>query len=254
MSANQAFLEQDFLADSGRGTASGHLHSEEGFALGGTERFDPALIEREIAEHNLQLGSSEEIGEGLYQFVDRLADRLIDLPDNDPLRVDPYFLLSAQRATMAALRVLDSDDPQWVREQMRIRLEQLRQVFRDLEEGRTVYDTLPGRDVAAWLDRELDVSQARIAGLLGVSSRTFQRWVSPKETSAPDDDDARRLRVVAAAVNHLRHALSGPGVVSWLEEPNVRLDGRAPADLLGEPDAAVLLGTLAADTRSHSAF
>ena len=252
MSATQAFLEQDFLADSGLGSASGH--PEEPSARSGRERFDPALIEREIAEHNLRLGSEEEIGEDLYQFVDRLADRLIDLPDDDPLRLDPYFLLSAQRATMAALRVLDSEDPQWVREQMRIRLEQLRQVFRDLEEGKTIYDTLPAREVAVWLDNELDVSQARIAGLLGVSSRTFQRWVSPNETSGPDNEDARRLRVIAAAVNHLRNALSGPGVVSWLEAPNVRLEGRAPLDLLSEPDAGVLLGTLAADTRSHSAY
>jgi Homeodomain-like domain len=252
MSATQAFLDQDFLADSGLEGASGSL--EETAGPGSQGHFDPALIEREIAEHNLKLGSEGEIGEDLYQFVDRLADTLIHLDDETPLRLDPYFLLSAQRATMAALRALDEDDPQWVREQLRIRLEQLRQVFRDLEEGQAIYDTRPPKDVAAWLDSELDVSQVRIAALLGVSSRTFQRWVSTSETSGPDDEDARRLRVIAAAVNHLRHALSGPGVVSWFEAPSVRLDGRAPVDLLAEPDAGVLLSTLAADTRSHSAF
>jgi DNA-binding transcriptional regulator YiaG len=252
MSATQAFLERDLLAESGLEGSIGH--PEEGSLAHGLGHFDPALIEREIAEHNLRLGSQEEIGEDLYQFVDRLADTLIHLDEATPLRLDPYFLLSAQRATMAALRALDEDDPQWVREQLRIRLEQLRQVFRDLEEGRAIYDTRPPKEVAAWLDRELDVSQARIAALLGVSSRTFQRWVSTAEPSGPDDEDARRLRVIAAAVNHLRHALSGPGVVSWFEAPNFRLDGRSPIDLLGEPDAGVKLGTLAADTRSHSAF
>jgi DNA-binding transcriptional regulator YiaG len=221
----------------------------------GVGRWTPAkLMEAEISEYSLRLASQPQIGEDLYDFVDRLADQLIDLPEDAPLRVDPYFLLSAQRATMAALRALDSDDTEWVRSQMRIRLEQLRQVFRDLDEGEAIYDTRPAKEVAAWLDRELDVSQARLAALLGVSTRTFQRWVSPTDKARPDDEDARRLRVVAASANHLRHALTGPGVVSWLESPNMHLGGRAPLDLLDEPEAAVTLGTLAAGTRSHSAY
>jgi DNA-binding transcriptional regulator YiaG len=251
MSAIEAFLEQDLPPESGIGPGEGL----EDLPLPANAGWSPAaLLEAEIAEYSLRLASESKIGEDLYLFVDRLADQLIDLPEDAPLRVDPYFLVSAQRATMAALRVLDSDDPDWARTQMRIRLEQLRQVFRDLDEGEAIYDKRPAKEVAAWLDRELDVSQARLAALLGVSTRTFQRWVSVNDKAAPDDEDARRLRVIAAAVNHLRHALTGPGVVSWLEAPNRELQGRAPLALLDEPQAAVMLGTLAAGTRSHSAF
>jgi uncharacterized protein (DUF2384 family) len=251
MSAIEAFVEQDLPLGGSVVHGEGLEDPDGGTAAGWT----PArLLADEIAKHSLRLASQPEIGEDLYLFVDRLADQLIDLPEDAPLRVDPYFLVSAQRATMAALRVLDSDDSEWARSQMRIRLEQLRQVFRDLYEGEAIYDTRPAKEVAAWLDRELDVSQARIASLLGVSTRTFQRWASTSDKAAPDDEDARRLRVIASAVNHLRHALTGPGVVSWLEAPNSQLEGRSPLALLDEPEAAVRLGTLAAGTRSHSAF
>jgi uncharacterized protein (DUF2384 family) len=253
MSAAEAFLEQDLILDQ-----QGFQPQERVEAMPSEwpyGQLTPArLLEEEIAEYSLRLASEPQISEDVYLFVDRLADQLIDLPEDTPLRVDPYFLVSAQRATMAALRVLDSDDPEWARSQMRIRLEQLRQVFRDLDEGEAIYDTRPAKAVAAWLDEVLEVSQARIAALLGVSSRTFQRWASHSDSAGPDDEDARRLRVIAAAVNHLRHTLTGPGVVNWFEEPNAHLAGRSPLELLNEPEAALRLGNLAAGTRSHTAF
>lgn len=209
--------------------------------------------EAEIAEFNLRLASEAEIGEDLYLFIDRLADELIDLPDDAPLRVDPYFLLAAQRATIGSLRALDSDDPVFARDQLRIRLEQLRQVYRDLGEGEAVYESRPAKELAGWLDDALDVPQARLAVLVGVSARTFQRWVSSNDPSSPDGEDARRLRMIAAAANHLRHALTGPGVVRWFEQPNAQLEGRSPIDLLEDPEGAARLATLAASTRSHTA-
>ncbi len=210
-------------------------------------------IEEEIAEFSLRLASDREIGEDLYLFVDRLADELIDLPEDAPLRVDPYFLLAAQRAMIGSLRVLDSDDAAWARDQMRIRLEQLRQIYRDLAEGEAVYESRPAKQLASWLAEVLDVPQARLAELAGVSARTFQRWVSTTDTVGPDGEDARRLRVIAAAANHLRHALTGPGVVRWFEQPNVQLEGRRPLDLLEDPEDASRLATLAASIRSHTA-
>ncbi len=210
-------------------------------------------IEEEIAEFSLRLASEPVIGEDLYLFVDRLADELIDLPDDAPLRVDPYFLLAAQRATIGSLRVLDSDDAAWARDQMRVRLEQLRQVYRDLAEGEAVYESRPAKQLASWLAAVLDVPQARLAELAGVSSRTFQRWVSDTDKVGPDGEDARRLRVIASAANHLRHALTGPGVVRWLEQPNAQLEGARPLDLLEDPEDAPRLSTLAASTRSHTA-
>jgi len=215
--------------------------------------FSSASLEEEIGRRGLLLASQEEIPEDLSFFIDELADQLLDLPDDATLRVDPYFLLAAQRALIGSLRALDSDDPAWARRQMRIRLEQLRQVYRDLAEGSAIYEDRPAKEVARWLDEALGVSQARLAELIGVSSRTFQRWVSETEAVSPEGEDARRLRVVAGAANHLRHVLTGPGVVRWFEEPNARLGGQSPFDLLGDPSASVRLTTLAASARSHTA-
>jgi uncharacterized protein (DUF2384 family) len=210
-------------------------------------------MERELARRGMLLASEAEISEDLRFFIDELADQLINLPEEAPIRVDPYHLLAAQRALIGSLRALDSDDAAWARRQMRIRLEQLRQVYRDLAEGSAIYEDRPAKEVARWLDHALDVSQSRLAELVGVSPRTFQRWVSESDRVGPEGEDARRLRVIASAANHLRHVLTGPGVVSWFERPNPQIDGLRPLDLLDDPEAAARLATLAASTRSHTA-
>lgn len=214
---------------------------------------DSHSIEGEIARRNLLLAEQDEIPDDLRFFVDELADQLIGLPEDAALRVDPYLLVSAQRALLGALRAIDSDDPQLARRQLRVRLEQLRQIYRDVAEGEMVYEDRPAKQLAAWLTEVLDVSQARLAELAGVSARTFQRWVSATDPAGPEGEDARRLRVIARAANHLRHALTGPGVVRWFEQPNPQLDGRRPLDLLSEADAAAQLSTIAAGVRSHGA-
>jgi len=214
---------------------------------------DSETIEQEIARRSLLLARQSEIPEDLRFFIDELADQLIDLPESAALRVDPYLLVAAQRALIGSLRALDSDDAAWARQQMRVRLEQMRQVYRDLAEGEAVYEDRPAKQVAGWLAEVLDTSQARLADLLGVSPRTFQRWISQADSVGPEGEDARRVRVVARAANHLRHVLTGPGVVSWFEAPNPQLDGRRPLDLLDETDGASRLSTVAASARSHTA-
>lgn len=211
------------------------------------------LIEREIAERGNLLTTQVTISDDLRFFVDELADELLQAPVGVPLRVDPYFLLSAQRALIGSLRALDSGDPSQARRQMRIHLEQLRQVYRDLAEGEVVYDDRPPKEVAQWLAAVLDVSQARLAEVVGVSARTFQRWVSDTDRVNPEGEDTRRLRIIATAANHLRHVLTGPGVVRWFEEPSPALEGRRPLDLLDDPAEAVRIPTLAASARSHTA-
>jgi hypothetical protein len=89
--------------------------------------------------------------------------------------------------------------------------------------------------------------------LLGVRERTFQRWISETEASRPEGDDARRLRIVARIVDHLRHSLTGPGVVRWFERSRRELGGKTPAALLDEPDAVGRLLSLAAGARSSGA-
>jgi uncharacterized protein (DUF2384 family) len=211
------------------------------------------VIEREIAARGEQLAAQPVISDDLRLFIDELADDLLRAPEGIPLRVDPYFLLSAQRALIGSLRALDAEDLGFARRQMRIRLEQLRQVYRDLAEGEVVYDERPPKEIAQWLATVLDVAQARLAELVGVSARTFQRWISESDRVSPEGEDAQRLRIIATAANHLRHALTGPGVVRWFEEPNPGIDGRRPLELLDDPVQAVRIPTLAASARSYTA-
>lgn len=214
---------------------------------------DPSAIQEQLAAHNLALARQREVPDSVRLLVGELADELAALPDDATLRVDPYLLVAAQRALIGSLRALDVDDPAWARRQMRVRLEQIRQVYRDLAEGGPLYQDRSTKEIARWLVSVVDMPQGRLADLFGVSARSFQRWVSESDPISPEGDDARRLRVVAAAVNHLRHVLTGPGTVAWFECPHPRLDGLRPVDLLDEVDASARLMALAASTRSHTA-
>lgn len=214
---------------------------------------DAASVRDLLAEHNLALASAREIPEGLKLLVEELADELAALPSGASLRVDPYLVLAAQRALIGSLRALDLEDEAAARREMRVRLEQMRQVYRDLAEGAPIYEDRPIKDVVRWVDSVVDVPQARLAEVLAVSPRTLQRWVSYSDSAAPDGDDARRVRIVAAVVNQLRHALTGPGVVRWFEQPHPRIGRRRPVELLDDVDALGRLTGLAASTRSHTA-
>lgn len=241
MAAVAEFLEQPVtLAEAGEAPLS-------------NPAIDPGAWQEVIDQGNLALARETEIPDSVRLLVEELADQVAALPQDATLRVDPYLLLAAQRALIGSLRALDSDDPAEARRQMRVRLEQLRQVYRDLAEGGPLYEDRSAKEIARWLDVVLDVSQVRMAELFGVSARTFQRWISPTDPVGPEGDDARRLRIAAAVINHLRHALTGPGAVAWFERPNPRLDGGRPIDLLNEADAPARLVALAASVRSSTA-
>jgi len=214
---------------------------------------DAASVRDLLAEHNLALARTSEISESLKLLVEELADEVAALPSNASLRVDPYLVLAAQRALIGSLRALDLEDESAARREMRVRLEQMRQVYRDLAEGAPIYEDRPIKDVVRWVDSVVDVPQARLADVLAVSARTLQRWISHSDSAAPEGDDARRVRIVAAVVNQLRHALTGPGVVRWFEQPHPRLGGQRPVELLDDIEALGRLTGLAASTRSHTA-
>lgn len=215
-------------------------------------RIDPASIAEEIAERNRALAGQAEISDDLRLYLEQLADDVAALTSEAPSGIDPYLMLSVQSAVIGALRALDSSDAAAARREIRTRLEQMRHVFRDIAEGGPLYEDRSARELARWLAAVLDTPQASLAELLGVSARTFQRWISEAGPGGPQGDDALRVRVVARVANHLRHALTGPGVVRWFARPHPRLDGRCPVDLLDDPEAADLLTTLAAAARSHT--
>jgi hypothetical protein len=208
-----------------------------------------AIADR-LGDANRRLAATPDIPDDVRALVSELADGLTGL---DAEAVDPYLVVALQAAAIGALRALDHEDAAEARRRLRYRLEQMRHVYRDLAAGQAVGEDRPAKDVARWLVGAVDVPQRRLAELLGVRERTFQRWISDTEQSRPEGDDARRLRIVARIAAHLRHSLTGPGVVGWFERPRRELGGKPPAALLGDPDAVGRLLALASGARSSAA-
>lgn len=217
------------------------------------ELTDPRLMVDEIGAHNLLLAERADVPDSVRLFVEGLADDVSALPADAALRIDPYLLVSLQRALIAALRALENPDESAARRDLRVRLEQMRQVYRDLADARPLFEDRPVKALARWLSEALDAPQARLASTLGVSARTFQRWVSETDAIEPQGDDARRVRLIANVAGHLRHALTGRGALDWFEREHPMAGGLRPIDLINDPAALPELTRLAASTRSQLA-
>jgi hypothetical protein len=213
----------------------------------------PAALARALAEANHRLGREAETPASVVRLVQEIADTIAAGDDDEVATVNPWLWIRVQSAAMRAQAALREDDPQR-RRQLRLALEQMRFLFARIADREPIGEDRPAAEVATWLDEALaSVSQPKKAELLGVSPRTYQRWISDREPAHPGGEDARRLRVIARLVNQLRHSLTGPGVVDWFEHPRADLDGRSPVAILGDPERLELLLGAAAASRGNVA-
>lgn len=187
-----------------------------------------------------------EIPAEVSQLVDELADRLT--APTSYTAIDPYLsnsLLAALLAGEKGLRAANEDDR---RSQVRIALEQVRQVLRDVADEAPVAESTDTATVVRFIDDTLSVPQHDVAELMGVHVRTLQRWL--KGGAMPEGDDEARVRMVAKTLAHLRHVYTAPGVVRWFSRPHAALGGRRPLELLDDPVEAAELVRVAAQSRS----
>lgn len=213
----------------------------------------PALLEHELGEANRRLAREIETPPSIIGLVEDIADAIAAGDSEEVATVNPWLWIRLQSAALRAQSSLREDDPQR-RRQLRVALEQMRFLFARIAEREPIGEDRPAADVAGWLDLKLaSVSQPRKADLLGVSPRTYQRWISDREATTPSGEDERRLRVVARIVNQLRHSLTGPGVVDWFDHPRADLDGATPTEILNDPDKLELLLAAAAASRGNVA-
>lgn len=117
-------------------------------------------------------------------------------------------------------------------EQTLLHLEAIRHVVRDVLDQH-----VPGehdaRAVIAGLEDALGrVGRKELAQLLGTSERSIQRILASDEPVAP----SRRLLLVARLVELLRRGWTEEGVMAWLARPRPALDGRAPLDVIDDPE------------------
>ena len=213
----------------------------------------PADVAHELGEANRRLARAVETPASVVGMVEDLADAISEGDELELASVNPWVWIRVQRAALRAQAAIREEDPRR-RRQLRQALEQLRFLFARIAEREPIGEERPANEVARWLEATLpSVSQQRKAELLRVGLRTYQRWISEREPTAPASEDERRLRVVARLVNQLRHSLTGPGVIEWFEHPRADLDGASPADVLHDPQRLEQLLAAAAASRGNVA-
>jgi uncharacterized protein (DUF2384 family) len=213
----------------------------------------PEAVAHELGEANARLARESGVPGSIVELIEDLAATISEADTATISTIDPYLWIQIQAAALRARNAVGADDGAKQRRAVRVALEQVRFLFARLAERQPVAEDRPIKDVLAWLDEKLAVPQRRKADLLGVGERTYQRWVSPNETAAPEAEQEHRARVVARVTSQLRHVLTGPGVVDWFETSMEDLDDRKPLDVLGDPAAVEQVLHLAVAPRSFTA-
>jgi uncharacterized protein (DUF2384 family) len=196
------------------------------------------------------LATSSGVPREARAVVDRLRDVFRDWTPASLAGADPYLVESLLLGLISTLDAELIGNKVKQRRQLRIGLERVRQALRDLLAEQDVDATQPPKTIARWLADTTRLPNAEIAALVGVSARTFQRWVSPTESTEPSPDEERRLRTVARAVQQLRWSMTPMGVLRWFQLPHPALSGQSPADVLDKPAAYEELYRLAASSRA----
>lgn len=219
-----------------------------------TDLSEPAAAAREIQTLNDRLAAAAVIPPDVAAEVRKIAAGVEETNVHRWESVDPTHAVIVLRSAISAQRALEDPDSPAARDQLRAALESIRQSLAAIAEREPVSDERDSKQIVQWLMEQTEVSQARLAGLLGVSARQLQRWLSPSESSRPEGEEARKVRLVARIVGQLRFALTPAGTVEWFSWPRSDLGSRTPLELIGDPIEEPRLLRVAGAMRSTLAF
>jgi hypothetical protein len=214
-----------------------------------TELFDlarPTAAAAAVDALNDSLAGEPHVPETVAAEVAALTAAVRATPLERWTAADPYLALLVHRAVLDARAAVEDE----ARDALRIALERLSHALAALGEAEEVGDARTPKELARWLVGAVEVPQRDLADLLGVDLRRFQRWISARERTQPDGEEARRLRAVARLVGQLRHAFTPAGVLAWFDWPRRELGGATPRELLGDPVRLPDLLLVAGSTRS----
>jgi predicted nucleic acid-binding protein len=184
----------------------------------------------EVNEATALLQRSATVPDRVIEIIDSFDSVLAAATAPEP---DPHQAKALWQAALHAQKGLRADNDTQRRHDVRVALEQFRQVLRDTVESQCYGEDSPVRDVFARTVQTLAAPQTTVAELLGVSTRQLQRWLAD-DGAEPAGDDAARIRMIGRLVNQLRHAFTGPGVIAWFTRAHPVL-GRPPMELLDDP-------------------
>jgi hypothetical protein len=161
----------------------------------------------------------------------RLALRI---GQNLPPELSPEALAESRRIILegvAKLDDFDDDRPLDFLDDFLLRAEAVRHFIRDAldeergDDGSDAQTLVEG--LTTWLT---DINQVDLAALVGVDPKTLQRW---RSKSPPP---SARVRLVYRLVSVLRRAWTPRGVVAWFYRPRLDLDGKAPIEVIDDPE------------------
>jgi len=191
----------------------------------------PAVVAGAVDALNDRLADEPGVPAGVGAAVGALGAAVRATPLDRWTAADPYLALLVHRAVLDAQAAVDEE----ARDALRIALERLSHALAALGEAEEVGDARTPKELARWLAGAVEVPQRDLADLLGVDLRRFQRWISPRERTQPEGEEARRVRALARIVGQLRHAFTPAGVIAWFDWPRPELGGATPRELLGDP-------------------
>jgi hypothetical protein len=206
----------------------------------------PAEAATAVDSLNDLLAAEARVPAGVGAEVARLAAAVRATPLERWTAADPYLALLVHRAVLDAQAAVEGEE----RDELRIALERLSHALAALGEAEEVGDERTPKELARWLVAAVEVPQRDLADLLGVDLRRFQRWISARERTRPEGEEARRLRAIARLVGQLRHAFTAAGVIAWFDWPRPELGGVTPRELLADPVRLPDLLLAAGSTRS----
>jgi hypothetical protein len=197
-----------------------------------------------VVELSPLLDRLTEATTALRRSRDRVPDEVIDLVDNldtelhinNPrsLAADPDLVADLFGAAFRADKALRRHSESEQRRDLRVPLEQIRVLLTQITEEAPYAADVPAVDVLRGLVRMLEGRPRELAELLGVSTRTLQRWLADG-AAGPTGDEASVVRLVAQVVNQLRYTLTSTAIVNWFQRIHPWL-GSAPIELLGDPE------------------
>lgn len=213
---------------------------------------NPETVVHDLEEAGRRLTTSETVPESVLGLLTDLCEDIGNTDLKEASDVSPATWIGVQAAALRALRAVHEPDGREQRRMLRLLIEELRFRLARLAEDEPVSDGRPIKDVVRWLDHAWNVSQSVKGELFDVSDRTWQRWASPNETSAPTGDQDRQVRLVARLVNDLRFLLTANGVLDWLVAELPDLEGRRPLDVVHEGEVERLKQLLAVVGRARA--
>jgi hypothetical protein len=127
------------------------------------------------------------------------------------------------------------------RQQISLKLENVRDALYDLMEQSHVADDQSFADIIQWLAETTDeLPRAELARVLSVDEKTLTRWLD--EGRSPGVANNFRVRAIAKLVNELGHTMTTPGLMLWLSRPKASLGGATPVEHIeGEDELSDVL-------------